>query len=135
MNRKTAIQIITKLVIRTLIEMDMLAELNELDQEISANRQELNNGFIKIPFSKYRLFDDVGIIKHNIPTLLERDHKQVVKYNSLLEQYKSHQKQTTTRINNLAEELKIVVDGNYCEKLAKIIKVLDVSEKELGKTW
>ncbi|MDO5008974.1 MAG: hypothetical protein Q4E15_08725 [Lactobacillus johnsonii] len=115
--------------------MDMLAELNELDQEISANRQELNNGFIKIPFSKYRLFDDVGIIKHNIPTLLERDHKQVVKYNSLLEQYKSHQKQTTTRINNLAEELKIVVDGNYCEKLAKIIKVLDVSEKELGKTW
>ena len=135
MNRKTTIQIITKLVIRTLIEMDMLAELNELDQEISANRQELNNGFIKIPFSKYRLFDDVGIIKHNIPTLLERDHKQVVKYNSLLEQYKSHQKQTTTRINNLAEELKIVVDGNYCEKLAKIIKVLDVSEKELGKTW
>ena len=135
MNRKTAIQIITKLVIRTLIEMDMLAELNELDQEISANRQELNNVFIKIPFSKYRLFDDVGIIKHNIPTLLERDHKQVVKYNSLLEQYKSHQKQTTTRINNLAEELKIVVDGNYCEKLAKIIKVLDVSEKELGKTW
>lgn len=117
--------------------MDMLAELNELDQEISANRQELNNGFIKIPFSKYRLFDDVGIIKHNIPTLLERDHKQVVKYNSLLEQYKSHQKQTTTRINNLAEELKIVVDGNYCEKLAKIIKVLDVSEKELGnkKDW
>ena len=135
MNRKTAIQIITKLVIRTLIEIDMLAELNELDQEISANRQELNNGFVKIPFSKYRLFDDVGIIKHNIPTLLERDHKQVVKYNSLLEQYKSHQKQTTTRINNLAEELKIVVDGNYCEKLAKIIKVLDVSEKELGKTW
>lgn len=135
MNRKTAIQIITKLVIRTLIEMDMLAELNELDQEISANRQELNNVFIKIPFSKYRLFDDVGMVKHNIPALLERDHEQVVKYNSLLEQYKSHQKQTTTRINNLAEELKIVVDGNYCEKLAKIIKVLDVSEKELGKTW
>lgn len=135
MNRKTAIQIITKLVIRTLIEMDMLSELNNLDQEISANRQELNHGFIKIPFTRYRLFDDVGIIKHNIPTLLERDHKQVVKYNSLLEQYKSHQKQTTTRINNLAEELKIVVDGNYCEKLAKIIKVLDVSEKELGKTW
>ena len=115
--------------------MDMLAELNELDQEISANRQELNNVFIKIPFSKYRLFDDVGMVKHNIPALLERDHEQVVKYNSLLEQYKSHQKQTTTRINNLAEELKIVVDGNYCEKLAKIIKVLDVSEKELGKTW
>ena len=135
MNRKTTIQTAIKLVTRTLKEMDMLAELNELDQEISANRQELNNGFIKIPFSKYRLFDDVGIIKHNIPTLLERDHKQVVKYNSLLEQYKSHQKQTTTRINNLAEELKIVVDGNYCEKLAKIIKVLDVSEKELGKTW
>lgn len=135
MDRKTTIQTAIKLVTRTLKEMDMLAELNELDQEISANRQELNNGFIKIPFSKYRLFDDVGIIKHNIPTLLERDHKQVVKYNSLLEQYKSHQKQTTTRINNLAEELKIVVDGNYCEKLAKIIKVLDVSEKELGKTW
>lgn len=135
MNRKTTIQTAIKLVTRTLKEMDMLSELNNLDQEISANRQELNNGFIKIPFSKYRLFDDVGIIKHNIPTLLERDHKQVVKYNSLLEQYKSHQKQTTTRINNLAEELKIVVDGNYCEKLAKIIKVLDVSEKELGKTW
>ena len=132
MNRKTTIQTAIKLVTRTLKEMDMLAELNELDQEISANRQELNNVFIKIPFSKYRLFDDVGIIKHNIPTLLERDHKQVVKYNSLLEQYKSHQKQTTTRINNLAEELKIVVDGNYCEKLAKIIKVLDISDEELN---
>lgn len=135
MNRKTTIQTAIKLVTRTLKEMDMLSELNNLDQEISANRQELNHGFIKIPFTRYRLFDDVGMVKHNIPALLERDHKQVVKYNSLLEQYKSHQKQTTTRINNLAEELKIVVDGNYCEKLAKIIKVLDVSEKELGKTW
>lgn len=135
MNRKTTIQTAIKLVTRTLKEMDMLAELNELDQEISANRQELNNGFIKIPFSKYRLFDDVGMVKHNIPTLLERDHEQVVKYNGLLEQYKNHQQKTAARIENLAKELKIEVNGNYCEKLAKILKVLDVSEKELGKTW
>ena len=135
MNRKTTIQTAIKLVTRTLKEMDMLSELNKLDQEISANRQELNHGFIKIPFTRYRLFDDVGMVKHNIPALLERDHKQVVKYNGLLEQYKNHQEKTEARIENLAKELKIEVNGNYCEKLAKILKVLDVSEKELGKTW
>ena len=69
MNRKTTIQTAIKLVTRTLKEMDMLSELNNLDQEISANRQELNHGFIKIPFTRYRLFDDVGMVKHNIPAL------------------------------------------------------------------
>lgn len=108
---------------------DQLSRLNELDDQWKNNRQKLEKGFIKIPFTKYRLFDDLGIVKHRIPTLLERDRHLVGSYNKLLKQFKELAAFIDEEIDQLAADNGIDVTGNCFDKLSQIIKALDIGER------
>ena len=96
---------------------------------MASNRQELDSSYIKIPFTKHRLFDDLGIIKHNVPTLLERDRQLVDSYNKLLKQFKELAAFIDEEIGQLAADNGIAVNGNCFDKLSQIIKALDIGER------
>lgn len=64
-------------------EYDRLTALAEL---IAANEAALNKQFIKVPFTKFRLLDDTGILKPKVPGLLVENKRLVGEYNQLLEQ-------------------------------------------------
>ena len=106
-----------------------MSRLNELDDQWKNNRQKLEKGFIKIPFTKYRLFDDLGIVKHRIPTLLERDRQLVGRYNKLLAQFKDLAAFIDDEIDQLAADNKITVTGNCFDKLSQIVKTLNIGER------
>src|SRR5699024_10637811 len=108
---------------------DQLSRLNELEDQWKNNRQKLEKGFIKIPFTKYRLFDDLGIVKHRIPTLLERDRQLVGRYNKLLAQFKDLAAFINEEIDQLAADNKITVTGNCFDKLSQIVKTLNIGER------
>ncbi|WP_288636631.1 hypothetical protein [uncultured Limosilactobacillus sp.] len=108
---------------------DQLKRLNELNDQWATNCQQLEKGFIKVPFTKRRLFDDLGIIKHNVPTLLERDRQLVDSYNKLLKQCKELNAFIGEEIDQLATDNGLSVNGNYFDKLSQIIKALDIGER------
>ena len=108
---------------------DQLERLNELDNKVAATRQKLDSSYIKIPFTKRRLFDDLGIIKHNVPTLLERDRQLVDSYNKLLKEFKNLSAFIDEEIDQLAADNRIAVNGNCFDKLSQIIKTLDIGER------
>lgn len=60
--------------------------LDELEELITANESKLNNQFIKVPFTKFKLLDDTGLLKPKTPVLLEENKRLVGEYNQLLEQ-------------------------------------------------
>ncbi len=84
MDKLNTVKMVSRILVQINENQDQLEQLHELDRRWNANRQKLEHGFIKIPFVKRRLFDDLGIFKHNIPTLLERDRQLVGSYNKLL---------------------------------------------------
>lgn len=108
---------------------DQLKRLNELNDQWATNCQQLEKGFIKVPFTKYRLFDDLGIVKHRIPTLLERDRRLVGSYNKLLKQFKDLAAFIDEEIDQLAADNKITVTGNCFDKLSQIVKALNIEER------
>ncbi len=60
--------------------------LTALDKLIAANEAVLNKQFIKVPFTKFQVLDDTGILKPKVPGLLEENKQLVGEYNQLLEQ-------------------------------------------------
>ena len=120
---------VNKILVQIAENQDQLSRLNELDDQWKNNRQKLEKGFIKIPFTKYRLFDDLGIVKHRIPTLLERDRQLVDSYNKLLKQFKDLAAFIDEEIDQLAADNGIAVNGNCFDKLSQIIKALDIGER------
>ena len=120
---------VNKILIQIAENQDQLERLNELDNKVATNRQELDSSYIKIPFTKRRLFDDLGIIKHNVPTLLERDQQLVNSYNKLLKQFKELTAFIDEEIDQLAADNRIAVNGNCFDKLSQIIKTLDIGER------
>ena len=68
---------------KTNAEYDRLTTLAEL---IAANEAALNKQFIKVPFTKFKVLDDTGILKPKVPGLLEENKQLVGEYNQLLEQ-------------------------------------------------
>lgn len=64
------------------------SHLEELNKLIAANEAALNKQFIKVPFTKFRLLDDTGILKPKVPGLLEENKQLVGEYNQLLEKTK-----------------------------------------------
>lgn len=62
------------------------SRLEELNKLITANEAALNKQFIKVPFTKFRLLDDTGILKPKVPVLLDENKRLVSKYNKLLEE-------------------------------------------------
>lgn len=117
---------VNKILVQIAENQDQLERLNELDNKVASNRQELDSSYIKIPFAKRRLFDDLGIIKHNVPTLLERDRQLVGSYNKLLKQFKELAAFINEEIDQLAGDNEIAVNGNCFDKLSQIIKALDI---------
>ena len=129
MNELENLKQVNKILQQIAENQDQLSRLNELDDQWKNNRQKLEKGFIKIPFTKYRLFDDLGIVKHRIPTLLERDRQLVDSYNKLLKQFKELAAFIDEEIGQLAADNGIAVNGNCFDKLSQIIKALDIGER------
>ena len=129
MNELNSIKRVNKILVQIAENQDQLSRLNELDDQWKNNRQKLEKGFIKIPFTKYRLFDDLGIVKHRIPTLLERDRQLVGRYNKLLAQFKDLAAFIDDEIDQLAADNKITVTGNCFDKLSQIVKTLNIGER------
>lgn len=120
---------VNKILVQIAENQDQLERLNELDNKVAATRQKLDSSYIKIPFTKRRLFDDLGIIKHNVPTLLERDQQLVNSYNKLLKEFKNLSAFIDEEIDQLASDNRIAVNGNCFDKLSQIIKALDIGER------
>lgn len=120
---------VNKILVQIAENQDQLERLNELDNKVAATRQKLDSSYIKIPFTKRRLFDDLGIIKHNVPTLLERDQQLVNSYNKLLKEFKNLSAFIDEEIDQLAADNRIAVNGNCFDKLSQIIKTLDIGER------
>ena len=129
MNELDSIKRVNKILVQIAENQDQLKRLNELNDQWATNCQQLEKGFIKVPFTKYRLFDDLGIVKHRIPTLLERDRQLVGSYNKLLKQFKELAAFIDEEIGQLAADNKITVTGNCFDKLSQIIKALDIGER------
>lgn len=129
MNELENLKQVNKILQQIAENQDQLSRLNELDDQWKNNRQKLEKGFIKIPFTKYRLFDDLGIVKHRIPTLLERDRQLVGRYNKLLAQFKDLAAFIDDEIDQLAADNKITVTGNCFDKLIQIVKTLNIGER------
>lgn len=129
MNELENLKQVNKILQQIAENQDQLSRLNELDDQWKNNRQKLEKGFIKIPFTKYRLFDDLGIVKHRIPTLLERDRQLVGSYNKLLKQFKELAAFIDEEIDQLAADNGIAVNGNCFDKLSQIVKTLDIGER------
>ena len=129
MNELDSIKRVNKILVQIAENQDQLERLNELDNKVASNRQELDSSYIKIPFTKRRLFDDLGIIKHNVPTLLERDRQLVDSYNELLKQFKELAAFINEEIDQLAADNKITVTGNCFDKLSQIVKALNIGER------
>ena len=129
MNELENLKQVNKILQQIAENQDQLSRLNELDDQWKNNRQKLEKGFIKIPFTKYRLFDDLGIVKHRIPTLLERDRHLVGNYNKLLKQCKELAAFINEEIDQLAADNGIAVNGNYFDKLSQIVKTLNIGER------
>ena len=129
MNELDNIKRVNKILVQIAENQDQLERLNELNDQQTTNCQQLEKGFIKVPFTKRRLFDDLGIIKHNVPTLLERDRQLVGSYNKLLKQFKELAAFINEEIDQLAGDNGIAVNGNCFDKLSQIIKALDIGER------
>ena len=129
MNELNSIKRVNKILVQIAENQDQLERLNELNDQWATNCQQLEKGFIKVPFTKRRLFDDLGIIKHNVPTLLERDRQLVDSYNELLKQFKELAAFINEEIDQLAADNKITVTGNCFDKLSQIVKALNIGER------
>lgn len=129
MNELDSIKRVNKILVQIAENQDQLKRLNELNDQWDTNCQQLEKGFIKVPFTKYRLFDDLGIVKHRIPTLLERDRQLVGNYNKLLKQCKDLAAFINEEIDQLAADNGIAVNGNYFDKLSQIVKTLNIGER------
>ena len=129
MTEANNIKRVNKILVQIAENQDQLERLHELDKKVAATRQELDSSYIKIPFTKRRLFDDLGIIKHNVPTLLEHDRQLVDSYNKLLKQFKELAAFIDEEIDQLAADNKIAVNGNCFDKLSQILKALNIGER------
>lgn len=129
MNELNSIKRVNKILVQIAENQDQLKRLNELNDQWATNCQQLEKGFIKVPFTKRRLFDDLGIIKHNVPTLLERDRQLVDSYNKLLKQFKDLAAFIDEEIDQLAADNGIAVTGNCFDKLSQIVKALNIGER------
>lgn len=81
-------------------------QLNYLDQQIKENEQQLNDSYINIPFTHYKLLDKLGIIKRSVPTLLAQNKRLVMTYNAKIDKAQ----QTNTK---LVQHLEKII--NDCE--------------------
>ena len=128
MDKLSTIKRVNRILVQINENQDQLEQLQELDKRWNANRQKLEHGFIKIPFVKRRLFDDLGIFKHSIPTLLERDRQLVGSYNKMLRQTQAFSKFIDNEIDQLAADNELTVTGNCFDKLSQIIRALNIGE-------
>lgn len=71
-------------------------QLDYLDGQIADNEQQLDDSYIKVPFTHYRFLDRLGIIKHYIPTLLRQNKRLVLTYNAKVSKFQ----QARTKILN-----------------------------------
>ena len=129
MDKLNTVKRVNRILVQINENQDQLERLQELDKRWNANRQKLEHGFIKIPFVKRRLFDDLGIFKHNIPTLLERDRQLVGSYNKLLQQAQVFSKFIDYEIDQLAADNELTVTGNCFDKLSQIIRALNIGQR------
>lgn len=88
-------------------EYDRLTALVEL---IAATEAALNKQFIKMPFTKFRVLDDTGILKPKVPGLLEENKQLVGEYNQLLEKTKINYGIIKRKERALGQKLQTLTD-------------------------
>lgn len=86
------------------------SHLEELNKLIAANEAALNKQFIKVPFTKFRLLDDTGILKPKVPGLLEENKQLVGEYNQLLEKTKINYGILKRKERALGQKLQTLTD-------------------------
>lgn len=86
------------------------SHLEELDKLIAANEATLNKQFIKVPFTKFRVLDDTGILKSKVPGLLEENKQLVGEYNQLLEKTKTNYDIIKRKERALGQKLQTLTD-------------------------
>lgn len=62
-------------------------QLDYLDGQIADNEQQLDDSRIKVPFTRYRFLDRLGVIKHHAPTLLRQNKRLVLTYNAKVSKF------------------------------------------------
>ncbi|MCC4381687.1 hypothetical protein [Limosilactobacillus reuteri] len=62
----------------------LMSDIKRLDNLIQANENQLNDSLIQIPFTRLHFVDDLGIFKHQTPTLLKQNRQLIIKYNQQL---------------------------------------------------
>lgn len=84
-----------------------------MDKRIDENREK----FVKeLPFTNYHY--------------LEKDHEMVTEYNSILKNYKASIDKTSSKVDELAEDLDLDVVGNHFERFAEIMESLHIANEE-----
>ncbi|WP_056954616.1 hypothetical protein [Limosilactobacillus ingluviei] len=86
------------------------SHLEELDKLITANEATLNKQFIKVPFTKFRVLDDTGILKPKVPGLLEENKQLVDEYNQLLEKTKTNYDIIKRKERTLGQKMQTLTD-------------------------
>lgn len=81
-----------------------LTQIKELDKQIAENEAQLNRSLIKIPFVHKKILDDMGIIKHHVPTLLEQNRQLVAKYNKTLKEAQQIEGQIINHLKGVIDD-------------------------------
>ena len=103
--------------------------LTALDKLIAANEAALNKQFIKVPFTKFRVLDDTGILKPKVPGLLEENKQLVGEYNQLLEKTKINYGIIKRKERALGQKLQTLTDYPEMIRIGRaIVESIDNSQ-------
>lgn len=105
--------------------------LTALDKLIAANEAALNNQFIKVPFTKFRVLDDTGILKPKVPGLLEENKQLVGEYNQLLEKTKINYGIIKRKERAIGQKLQTLTDYPEIARIGRAI----VESIDNGQGW
>lgn len=81
-----------------------LTQIKTLDKQIEENEAQLNKSLIKVPFVHKTILDDLGIIKHHVPTLLEQNKQLVTKYNKKLKEAQQLEEQIINHLKTVIDD-------------------------------
>ena len=102
------------------------SHLEELDKLITANEATLNKQFIKVPFTKFRVLDNTGILKPKVPGLLEENKQLVGEFNQLLEKTKTNYGIIKRKERALGQKMQRLTDYPHIIKFGyELVKTID----------
>lgn len=107
-----------------------LDQLKQLDKQIAENEKQLKKSLIKIPFIHKTILDNLGIIKHHVPTLLEQNKQLVNRYNLKLEETQLLEKSIIDHLKTVNDDY---IKSTGKDKAAKKKLIDDYFSKSIDK--